>query len=551
MKNYSYLLLAALFPALYLMRLDADTIGGLFGIFWDDEGAYLLSAKNQVLFGAAHFFDGDRWLPELLSPLLHQLALWVMSPADPVFSIRLAVALHVLLGATLIAWVAHKYTGSLPQAAACFAIVLLNPVLFFYARIGLAEGLQFLLLALILATLFLLHQAKQSQVLWLCALGGALTGGLLVSKLSAAPACIGLSLGAVLSLWQNRMVRRKILPAAGFALGAMAVIGLYATAGIGDRWPDWWRMHTSELARRAPFDLRIALSVFQVKLSDIAYYFTLMPIVALYFCCLFVGAGKPKGFLNMLSLVALVIVFLESFFGGEIRRNFFSIAMMSVVAGFTYLDYLQAGVPRLRPLTFAKTFAALLIALHLMGVAYLFYLAVNYYDSIYMILCAVFLLLFLLLAAASGARYLPARKLLSGVVILCSLLPMAYQAFLTPRTREEASRVLEEAVAEDGVITGAAAPWVLLGVKRRIVMTNCTWQDARINFGNDIEAVPIPYDYFISITPDRNLDHCTPPDFVRFRQKEHVVMFSPSNLGGRGDSSAFWKYQIHRILYEK
>ena len=55
--RYAWWCAAAVLAALYGVRLGADSIGALFGVFWDDEGGYILSAKNLVLFGQAHFFE--------------------------------------------------------------------------------------------------------------------------------------------------------------------------------------------------------------------------------------------------------------------------------------------------------------------------------------------------------------------------------------------------------------------------------------------------------------------------------------------------------------
>ena len=73
-------LLAIVLPLLYVLHVDSDNIDGLFGIYWTDAGAYLLSAKNAALFGQMHPFIADAWKPELRTPLLHYFALATIFP---------------------------------------------------------------------------------------------------------------------------------------------------------------------------------------------------------------------------------------------------------------------------------------------------------------------------------------------------------------------------------------------------------------------------------------------------------------------------------------
>ena len=112
------LLLAILLPLLYLANIEADSISGLFGILWSDEGPYTIAARNLVNFGSEHIIPNEIWRPELVEPLLHQFAKLTITYDEPLLWLRTGIGLQVLFGVFVMAWVAGKYHHSRNAAIA-------------------------------------------------------------------------------------------------------------------------------------------------------------------------------------------------------------------------------------------------------------------------------------------------------------------------------------------------------------------------------------------------------------------------------------------------
>jgi hypothetical protein len=544
---------AACLVGLYVFRVKADGIGGIFGIFWDDEGGYLLAAKNQVLFGTAHFFAGDQWRPELLAPLLHYAGLLFITKNESVLYIRLFIAVCILCGAALIALLSGKRGADRKHATAAFIVVLLNPILFFYARIGLSEGIQFLVLTIIVAMQFgLYHAGSRASALGYATACGVAIAAFAIAKISAVPPSIGLVLGTLLCLWRNPRLTDKGVAVECFLLAGMATVALYFLPIIfSGQLNDWWRCNFGYIAENTPFDPSSAVEAFRFRLLNVAYYFALMPIFALYYVLLAVAADKRKGFVGVLAVSTVTIIVIESFFEGGLRRSFFGTSMLSIVSGFVFLDFLKDGVARTAPLPRARLAAFAVAVMQALGIVVLLYASLLIGDTLYIAVGLAFLSAMAIGFAASGQRYAAVRKALSGVVAVCALLPMLYQAFLASNTREIANRTLESLVPEDAVIVGPIAPWTFLGTKRRIVLTNCMFDDQYgVDFANDIDHLPLGGERYLLINSIGR--GCVPADMARYEVINRFAMLFPLNQGGMTEQGSHaWSYGRPFTLYKR
>lgn len=547
------LALAAAIVLLYFLRLGADGIAGMFGIFVADEGPYLLAAKNQILFGAAHLLENDRYQPEYIAPLLHRFALLTITMAEPLFWLRLGIGLQVVAGMALIARLAGKYHQSAASALACFLCLLLNPILFFYARIGLSEGMQFFLLALILTLLFRLHRCQRMREAAALAGGiGALTAVMLLAKVGAVSAGIGAGVGLLAALGINPGLSRKPLLAGIAALSGIIVVLLYLGA-LGQHLPDWIYANLLHAWNQLPDNADNAVQRTLIKMPYLAYLLSLMPVFALYLLSPLAADGKKRDFVFLLCLMTTVIIIAEFAITGSdnstgsIRRNFFGLAMLSVVAGFTCREYMDRGITfsfRNSPL---KVTAAVIALLYLGGHAFLLRWALQHSDLPYIVFNALFLLIAALAVAAASARL---RCLLMIVAALASLAPMLFQAFFTPRTREQIITAVENIMPEDAFLIGYAAPWYLSGLRRKVIFHNCSNGDADVYYANPADSLPAGKLYFMGIVPMHE-DACAPKDPDRYRFVTKFRLFIPENYGGLYGVSANWSYGKIFYLYEK
>ena len=54
--------------------LEADSISGLYHIFWMDEEMYTRNARNKVLFGQYILDGASNWSPRFMTPFFHYMA---------------------------------------------------------------------------------------------------------------------------------------------------------------------------------------------------------------------------------------------------------------------------------------------------------------------------------------------------------------------------------------------------------------------------------------------------------------------------------------------
>ena len=105
-------------------------------------------------------------------------------------------------------------------------------------------------------------------------------------------------------------------------------------------------------------------------------------------------------------------------------------------------------------------------------------------DYIYIVLCVVFLSLMFGALSVHGKK----RIGVLAVASISALMPMTYQSFSSSYTRQQSIAALETLVATDSVISGAAAPWDFLGLRRRIIFANCA-------YANSLDGIPVKVDY--------------------------------------------------------
>ena len=340
-------LLAAIIIFLYTHNMEADSISGLFGIWWDDEGVYLLAAKPGAIRPDTLLFWGPL-APELMTPLLHQLALATMTPTDPI-TVKRAIVVTVICADALMAWIAGHYHHNLKYGVICFVVTLLNPVLFFYARSGLTEGPQFLLFALSLVLVYQLYLAKHfSHSVTFACLNGAVVALLFFAKISAIAACAGLSVAMLMATISNTSIspQRRYCIIAAYILTGVLVITACFYFMVGTDLHYWWRSNiATQAAHRTSINPFRIIRIVVQRMPIMAHHLTLMPILGVYSLALLPLSRYPKrSFPHILCLMATVIILIESTFGDEIRRNVFSFDVLGFLAGFTVCDYIEHGV---------------------------------------------------------------------------------------------------------------------------------------------------------------------------------------------------------------
>ncbi len=546
--------LALLLPVLYLIATDADNISGLFGIFWMDESIYMMAAKNQALFGSAHPFAADHWLPELRTPLAHYLGVRTITSEHLMLWPRFVTGVCVLLGAALIANLAGKYYGNRWHGLICFVCILLNPILFFYARLALSEGLQFFIVALILTVLFALHKATRfSQAMRLAGAGGLLAGALFVSKISSVTACAALSIGAGLAIYLNPSISRKIAVGGFYIAGGIAAVTLFFFGYVGSQFDPWWSINMADGLQAidiTPQNLTMLASALSTSITGIFAHLCLMPIFAFYFLSLVMIPRKERGFLFILGVITVILLFLDPIYGAVIRRNFFSLTLLSAFFGFVCADYLSAGIARNAPDTVAQKAGIFLFAAHILCAASFAALFATFGDWLYVLLTTIFILISLLALFAAGAASRRARHGLALVALLCALLPMLFQDFLAPYTRREVNEAIEAATPPDAIIAGVRAPAYFEG-RRRVALANCVHAYIPVSYGNDVDLLANEkYFYYLSATPQDH-DSCGPADLKRYTTLGSFEVFYPDNEGFQAGPSFFWKYKKRFFLYQK
>ncbi len=548
-----FLLLYASLAALYVLWLQADTIGGLFGILWSDEGAYLLSAKHATIFGVAHPFAGDRYFPEYTTPLLHRLGLLVMTPENTVWGVRLTVACAVLLAQLLLARLAYRYYGDRGEARWCLLVLMLCPLLYFYARIGLSEGLQWLMLALALWGLWGLFHATRLPVALGCAVAVAvLTALLFLSKITSAAACVGLAVG-VLTICFIRPRREGLRIAAVALISGVLALGAIALWFVGDAWTVWWHNNIGNhvFDENVPKTGRYLLQRLLHHYVGLHHFLTLMPVFAIGFWGLIMAADKRRGFLYLLWVVTISTLLIESLFGGELRRSFFGLGLMMLLGGFTLREWLQHGINWQRPWPRARWLSLALVGAFLLGLLGFSYEAIMASDRIYRLLGPIFLLVIVGGAWLSGQAMRRWRYVLVGLLLLTGLLPMIFQALMAPRTTQQAVAALEARVPAESRISGSVVPWYFVGLKRELLFLNCI--PSGLAIANEPRDMPYQDTYFYLTFPELAdaPPICLPPDFAQYAPVMEFQIFFPFNKGPGYGGSRNWLWWRPFVLYKK
>lgn len=555
LKTYLPHAFALFLVILYLFHPNADHIGGLFGIYWADEGAYLLTAKNQVLFGTPHIITDESWRPELISPLVHYVATLTMTQNDVVTGVRISVMLSVLAGISIISHIALKLHKTHMHALACFICVSLGPVLFFYSRVGLAEGLQFLCLAIIIHLLYLLYNANPNRFpMHTTGMLGIMVSILFIAKISAVGACVGTVAGIYMSSAQYpHKERMKLIIFT--ALCASLTLLVYVAFLIPGTWQQWWASNIiGQVINKVTLEPLEAGYKIILKFIEIPYFLCLMPLFCLYFMSLPMAMDKRRGFIFALAVMTLVTILVETIFGGSIRRNFFGLTLLTILSGFICVEYLTRGIGcNIKTLSKLQWVAIALLLLHIIGAGWLLFRSLMLRDTTYIIFTIIFLIVAIAVCSASFyEHHRRLRILLVGTLSLFSLVPMIYQSFYSPFTRWEASRAIEELVPPDGVIIGPEAPWMLTGVKRKFVLTDCIGPGFMVNYSNNINMLLLEGPtFYTSYWPTLYDDPCAPADTEHYKALMDFVMFTPQNFGVLRKDSKQWQYHNHQYIYEK
>lgn len=544
-------MLAILLVGLYFLRLESDSIAAMFGILWSDEGAYLLPARNQVLYGAAHLFAGDRYIPETTAPLLHRFALALMSKADTVYWLRFGMAVWVLTGIGLIARLAARYHGDAKAGLSAALVLLLTPMLFFYARIGLSEGLQFTLMALSLNILYALHKEQKPQRAALLAMAlAASIGFLFISKVTCVAGAAGLTLAGLVCMANKPHPWRLVILS---GLAGVLMLVLVFICWFGDDFSTWFGNNFGTYVYGEMVAGGGGQGVWQFlrkHFIGINHFTTLMPIFVLGFPALVIAANK-RDFLSLLWLATFTMLLLESFLAPELRRNFFGMSMLIILASLTIGQFLREGVPAIKTPGIPSRLSWGLILLYALGVLSFIGRSMIALDGFFIMLGATFGLLMALVLFVRGPDGVRARKMLLVVLGITSLAPMLYQSIFSPYTVRNAIAHMEALIPPDAAASGMMLPWYFQGMKREMVFTNC--RPGNWAMANDIEEVPEHFTRFYVTHPDmlENYPECLPPHFERYKKVLEFKIFHPINKGIDYGSSQKWKTVQPFVMYER
>src|SRR5262249_39644111 len=152
----------------------------------------------------------DKYFPEFTVPLLYWYGLLTITKSDPVTFVRWGMALQVLLGQFILARIAAKYHHNRTAGYACMLVLLLTPMLYFYARIGLSEGMQFLLMAYDLWLLYELWQTQDARKATYYSMGSAaLIALILLSKITSIGLCIGLTITTITAIFMHPAITHR------------------------------------------------------------------------------------------------------------------------------------------------------------------------------------------------------------------------------------------------------------------------------------------------------------------------------------------------------
>ena len=549
-SKYWLILVCCVLAALYLLHDESDSIAGLFGILWNDEGAYLLSAKNEALFGHAHLFAGDRWFPEYTAPLLYRYGLLTILPGNSIWLVHVGMGLQVLAAELLLARLAARYHGNWRAGAQCLLILMLTPLLFFYARIGLSEGMQFLIVALQLTALYELYTAKKTSVIMLlAAICAMLIAALLLSKITSVAVCVGLAIATLAALFTHpTLVCPWRVVMLSIAAGGVALTGLFGW-WVGGHSVTWVSNNFGSVFQYyTPGSGGAFIHHLIEHFIGLPFFFTMMPLLMLGFIGLFMAADRSRGFLWLLWLATVVTMAIEATFGGDLRRSFFGISLMMTLAGFVVAEYAQGGVWPVR-WTKSRVVAAGMVGLKVAGmVAFAFLVYVND-DIIYIILAVTSLVLLALALVVRGRQHAIAYEAVLILTCLSALVPILYQSVFAPRTIMDAAAQIEKVVPEDATITGITAGWMFQGLRRQIIFTNCVPES--YDYANDPKTLPQDRHYFHmnSALLSTAVSECFPKDFEHYKEVLGVQIFLPMNKGAGYGQMRVWQLPFN--LYEQ
>jgi len=169
----------AFFMGLRFLNIEADSISGLYDIFWTDEEMYTRNARNKIWFGQYILDGASNWSPRVMTPIFHYMAEGLFE----IFGVSTAVIRlsSAVLGVVLLTLFSKIFSllnirKTLPFIL-CLLLVSTDYVLFFYSRTGLTEIM--LLCFLSLSSIFYLKNTK-----WSYFLSGVFLSLTLVGKLS-------------------------------------------------------------------------------------------------------------------------------------------------------------------------------------------------------------------------------------------------------------------------------------------------------------------------------------------------------------------------------
>lgn len=544
------LVLLLLVPILYVLALEADSIAGLFGILWTDEGAYMLSAKHMALFGTTHPLPGEAYQPEYATPLLHYVGVLAIDAGNTQWGIRFVMCLAVLGALALMVRLAARYQSNSADTRLTALAMMLCPMFYFYARVGLSEGLQLLVLAGALTALHQLYVTdRRHMALTMAACVGALTGLLLVAKLTSAAACVGLAVGLVSTAYLRPNPSHRIAVMASAAIaGLLSLLFLYFCWFYGHE-SIWWtnNIGTDVFYENVPHDWEYAWQRLNHHFVGLHHFLSLMPIFAIGFWGLSIAAGKRGQFLWIFWLVAMVTLGIESIFGGELRRSFYGLSMMMVLGAICLPEWRREGinwglVPN------ARIPALLLMGCFVLGLLSFIYEASMVGDPIYRVAGPFFLATLLLGTFLSGAGLRRIRTLMLVAILMLSIAPMLLQVIFAPRTISKALTALEKAIpADESVAT--YMPWYFQGLRRQTIFTQC--KEGHLFIGNPIESLPKENRFFMPMTHMVGTTSCNPLDFDAYAPKMEFSIFLPFNKGPGYGGSRTWVWKRTFTLYEK
>jgi hypothetical protein len=443
------------------------------------------------------------------------------------------MSITMLLGMFIIASTAYRYHGRDRNAFLhCVILVALSPILYFYARAGLSEGLQFFILAIVLALQYALFQATQwRRACLLTSAAAALIALFIVAKITGLPASVGLTAGILAALWLNPNLKARDKRLAMFTAGNVGLIALFGwIALLTDGKITHWLLAnfaSANMEDMAPQSLGRFIYFLKQRILGVGYYWALAPIFILGLIGLCLASQQRKSYLFTLWVTTIVTLLVEAHFGGEVRRNFFSLALLMILAGFTVREFLERGVLLQSP-SLVTGISILVVLAHCFGLGFVLAKSILLHDPVYIAFAALFLALMAMAFLAKGDQGKLVRQFCVSIWAVCALAPMLYQVFLAPNTIRDAARAMEEKIPVEAVVFGNVPTWNFHTLKRRIIYTNC----ARVGLRSMNPNAILPTDrqrFLLTYPVDREMPECYPADLESYRPLLKFTMFFIGN----------------------